>query len=814
MRTEPAVRRPIALLTLITTAVLAAGALLAPAAADAAPAESVVSDATLDWGVKSSFVGYVKSPIAHGQVSTLGSVSGAFHWSGGAGTASGDLSGASVEFGAGDGVHFTGHEMNGVSALDLTFTHPQVVVSGGGATLLLDVTGREFKSMTEPGQVFTRTAVEFATVSLGSPAVSGTTYTWQNAPVTLTAAGAEAFGGFYAAGTALDPLTLTATVTAPAAPTSTTLSAAATSIDQGQGVVLTATVSPAAAGTVTFHDGGSVLGTAPVSGGSASFTATGLAAGAHALTASFAPDDSAAFQASASGQVTVTVKGATEPEQPGTFVPAVQVFLADGVTPVGSTPVYAGDELVVKGTGFDPAANVGGRGIPVPATLPQGDYVVFGSFAAEWKPSAGAAATTRKVATQGWALTPATLDAIPAQYRETVRAQWIELASDGSFSWRTTVGAVDQAPAGGAYGVYTYAAGGQKNAAQEIGVPVNFQGERPVPVPALEIVPGSGDEIRVGGAARFRVTGLSKGDTVRFVVHSDPVDAGTAVADADGVARTTWTVPADFATGAHEVQVFRVVDGTTADQPLVARSFTVAPLLVDPKPPVVVPPVTEVPVVAPSVPVCVARVVDGGSLDWGLKQSFRSYVQGPIAKGSFSGGSFSAAGGALNTEAGVHGRIAFSGTITATGHNGLLDFSLRNPSIVLNGSGSAALYAQVRSTDTTGKPAADGTVHFADLSVGSVDASGGTVSVSGATATLTAAGATAFAGFYQAGTVLDPVSFQVSLGAQTACDETTDASSGSLATTGSETPVVPIAMSVMMLLAGLALVAVRRRRAV
>ncbi len=810
MNTISPVRRPRALLTLVTSAALAVGALLAPVAAVAAPTDSTVSEATLDWGVKSSFIGYVKSPIAHGQVQTVGSTGAGFHWSGGGGSASADLPDASVEFGAGDGVHFTGHAMNGVNALDLTFTHPQIVVTGGGATLLLDVTGREFESTTEPGELFTRNAVEFATVALGSPQVSGATYTWANAAVTLTADGAAAFGGFYAAGTALDPLTLTATVSAPAAPTATVLTAAPDTFDEGGSTLLTAAVSPVAAGTVTFRDGDGIIGTAAVASGSASITASGLTAGGHAVSASFAPDDRAAFQSSASNVVTVTVKGRTTEPEPGTFTPAVQVFLADGVTPAGGTPLYTGDEIVVKGTGFDPAANVGGRGVPVPATLPQGDYVVFGSFGADWRPSQGAASTMRKVATQGWALTASTLDAIPAQYRETVRAQWVELASDGSFTWRTTLKPADGAA--GTYGVYTYAAGGQKNAAQEIGVTLDFRGDRPVqpePRPTVEIILPVGVQARPGDTVTFRVSDLKQGDAVRFEVHSDPIDAGRAVADASGVARTTWTVPADFPAGAHELQVFRDVQ-PAPEVAFVTRAFTVgeAP---SPKPPVVTPSTPAE--TGPTIPACIARVVDGGSLDWGLKQSFRSYVEGPIAKGAFSGGSFSASSGALNTDSGVRGRIVFSGAITATGHNGLLDFRLASPTIVLNGSGSAALYAQVTSTDTTGKPATSGTVHFADLSFGSAAISGSSVSVQGARATLTSAGATAFAGFYGAGTALDPVSFRVELGAQTPCDETTDAASGSLAMTGGDSPAFPIAMSVLMLLAGLTLVAIRRRRA-
>ena len=47
---------------------------------------------------------------------------------------------------------------------------------------------------------------------------------------------------------------------------------------------------PAPGGSVTVRDGTTVLGTAPVSGGVATFTTSGLSAGGHALSVSYAGD--------------------------------------------------------------------------------------------------------------------------------------------------------------------------------------------------------------------------------------------------------------------------------------------------------------------------------------------------------------------------------------------------------------------------------------------------------------------------------------------------------------------------------------------
>lgn len=102
--------------------------------------------------------------------------------------------------------------------------------------------------------------------------------------------------------------------------TTTTLTGAASGAD----LVLTATVAPtAAAGTVTFKESGTTLGSAPVSGGVATYTVTAPSQGTHAFTAEFAPSDSAAYQAStgsldvtlfldsATGQLVLTVPAAT-----------------------------------------------------------------------------------------------------------------------------------------------------------------------------------------------------------------------------------------------------------------------------------------------------------------------------------------------------------------------------------------------------------------------------------------------------------------------------------------------------------------------
>ncbi|WP_205820246.1 MULTISPECIES: HtaA domain-containing protein, partial [unclassified Microbacterium] len=110
--------------------------------------------------------------------------------------------------------------------------------------------------------------------------------------------------------------------------------------------------------------------------------------------------------------------------------------------------------------------------VPIPKDLPQGTYVVFGNFAADWKPSTGASSASRSVAAQAWALAEGVLNQVPSQYQGAIRAQWVDIAADGTF--QATLTLKDTAATPGSYGVYTYGAGGVTNAAQEQSVALNY----------------------------------------------------------------------------------------------------------------------------------------------------------------------------------------------------------------------------------------------------------------------------------------------------------------------------------------------------
>ncbi|MFD5435240.1 HtaA domain-containing protein [Kitasatospora sp. NPDC127067] len=212
-------RRLAATLVAALAALLAVGLSPGPASA----AEGRVSGGRLDWGIKQSFLTYVTGPIAQGSwsltggASTVGGSTFRFHSANGTyDPAAGALTAAFS-----GGVRFTGHRENGADALDLSVGRLTFrAVQGGAAGLYADVSSKS----RETGQVSSASQAKLADLSLAGVDLRGAagTLTLSGVPATLTDAGAKAFGGFYQAGTALDPLTLSVNLPAvqekPAAP--------------------------------------------------------------------------------------------------------------------------------------------------------------------------------------------------------------------------------------------------------------------------------------------------------------------------------------------------------------------------------------------------------------------------------------------------------------------------------------------------------------------------------------------------------------------------------------------------------------------
>lgn len=165
--------------------------------------------------------------------------------------------------------------------------------------------------------------------------------------------------------------------------------------------------------------------------------------------------------------------------------------------------------------------------------------------------------------------------------------------------------------------------------------------------------------------------------------------------------------------------------------------------------------------------------VKSANLGWGVRDSFRNYVRGGIANGSWELNGTSYSSDAFNwsngtgTFKGGKGSISFSGSVRFTGHHGILDTTIANPRLEINGN-SGTLYATMNSNDPSGKATNYGEVALLKVDLSGLQSSADAVSVNGAATTLTAEGAKAFAGFYDAGKDMAPLSFSAAInGAKT-----------------------------------------------
>jgi len=196
------------LLTGTTVAALTAGVLAFSPTAHAAEAPQEILSGSISWGLKSSFRGYLSSPIAKGKVTVAAPATDdgsrtTFAY------ASGTWASDSASVGAQGSVTFTGHE----GALDLTISDPRIVVTGSSAQLVVDAVDSDGQPHDD---------VSFATVNLSgkvTQTAAGTDIT--NAPTAITAAGSALLSyqgdAFYPVGTALDPISASLrTRTAPA----------------------------------------------------------------------------------------------------------------------------------------------------------------------------------------------------------------------------------------------------------------------------------------------------------------------------------------------------------------------------------------------------------------------------------------------------------------------------------------------------------------------------------------------------------------------------------------------------------------------
>jgi hypothetical protein len=183
-------------------------------------------------------------------------------------------------------------------------------------------------------------------------------------------------------------------------------------------VTLTATVTSAAgaaAGSVTFREGGDTVGSGTVAAGVASLTLAGVATGAHTYTATFTPTDSTQQAGSVSPNQTATVVATPTTTDLSTSVAGQVVTLTgsvtaagsvagkvefrEGSTLVGTVPLASGSAVLTL-SGVAPGAHS-----YVATFVPSGTTHATSSSSSKTATAKGATATTLEAAVAGTAVT-------------------------------------------------------------------------------------------------------------------------------------------------------------------------------------------------------------------------------------------------------------------------------------------------------------------------------------------------------------------------------------------------------------------------
>jgi hypothetical protein len=154
--------------------------------------------------------------------------------------------------------------------------------------------------------------------SLGTSSLSNGTVTFTIASLT---AGTHSITASYAGNSAdaastSNALSVQVNANAQQTTTTTTLTASPATAPSGQAITLTATVAPTSgssspSGTVSFQDGSTAIGSAPLATGKGVITVSTLSVGSHSITAAYGGD--AANLSSNSNPVTVTITAPTTP---------------------------------------------------------------------------------------------------------------------------------------------------------------------------------------------------------------------------------------------------------------------------------------------------------------------------------------------------------------------------------------------------------------------------------------------------------------------------------------------------------------------
>ena len=676
----------------------------------AAASEQSLQDVTVNWGLKKSFRSYINGPFSQGSQKLTGVTTnedGSYHFTSAEGTvANGEYS---VTF-TGSSIHYTAHH----GLLEVIISDLSVTIKDGVGTVRANVQSRPYNGNTTPNDLVETKNMTLGTFNASGLKVEGNTITLPSVDeengtrVKLSEEATGAFAGFYKAGQELDALSFSATIVTKEAPAPSPEPSTEPSAEPSAAP----TAEPSSAPTSEAPKPADPKPAEPTSA-APSAAPTSAAPSSPAATTEPKREEKVTGNVVESGTLSWDIRES--------FLKYLTSFAHGSVNVEGMEKTAAGGFKYTQASGvYNPETKTG-----------QINFAGTAEFTGHNGQLKSTIKNMRLVVVNGKGTLVADVDALTRDGKSVSKTGLaiaeVDLSGasvkDGVFSAQNAaVSLTDE----GSDVLFA----GQYRGADNAMAPLSFSvklseqtAENTVEVPRISENKSSDNKGSENGSSNSGANGSGSNGS-----------AGTSGSVSNGGSSSNGSVSNNPAqpvcvpvTRSREVQEQGASDGT----------------------------------------------IKSANLGWGVRDSFRNYVRGGIANGSWELNGTSYSSDAFNwsngtgTFKGGKGSISFSGSVRFTGHHGILDTTIANPRLEINGN-SGTLYATMTSNDPSGKATNYGEVALLKVDLSGLQSSTDAVSVNGAATTLTAEGAKAFAGFYDAGKDMAPLSFSAAInGAKT-----------------------------------------------
>lgn len=695
----------------------------------AAASEQSLQDVTVNWGLKKSFRSYINGPFSQGSQKLTGVTTnedGSYHFTAAEGTvANGEYS---VTF-TGSSIHYTAHH----GLLEVIISDLSVTIKDGVGTVRANVQSRPYNGNTTPNDLVETKNMTIGTFNASGLKVEGNTITLPSVDeengtrVKLSEEATGAFAGFYKAGQELDALGFSATIVTKEAPApspepSTEPSAKPTAAPTAEPSSAPTTEAPKPADPKPAEPTSAAPSAAPTSEAPKPAESSSAAPSSPAATTEPKREEKVTGNVVESGTLSWDIRES--------FLKYLTSFAHGSVNVDGLEKTAAGGLKYTQASGvYNPETKTG-----------QINFAGTAEFTGHNGQLKSTIKNMRLVVVNGKGTLVADVDALTRDGKSVSKTGLaiaeVDLSGasvkDGVFSAQNAAVALT---AEGSEVLFA----GQYRGADNAMAPLSFSvklseqtAENTVEVPRVSESKSSDNKGSENGSSDNSSSNSS--DNSGANGSGSNGSAGTSGSVSNGGSSSNGSVSNNPAqpvcvpvTRTREVQEQGASDGT----------------------------------------------IKSANLGWGVRDSFRNYVRGGIANGSwelngasYSSDAFSWSNG-TGTFKGGKGSISFSGSVRFTGHHGILDTTIANPRLEINGN-SGTLYATMNSNDSSGKATNYGEVALLKVDLSGLQSSADAVSVNGAATTLTAEGAKAFAGFYEAGKDMAPLSFSAAInGAKT-----------------------------------------------